>query len=71
MLKRAAEKAVHIALVLILGPRRESAQDELLRQPGERALAGVDKEVPQQQAAAAILSRIVGIRGGSRGQIAT
>jgi hypothetical protein len=56
---------------LILGFGREPPQDELLSYVGQRALAGGDNEIPQEQAWPAIRLGIIGIRQGRRGQIAT
>src|SRR5258708_8098872 len=55
----------------MLGFGREPAQEELLCEVGERALAGVDKGAREPPPRAAIRRRIVGRRDGSRGQIAT
>jgi len=57
-------------LLLILGFVRPPMQDEFLCQVSGSALTGVHNEICEEQPEAAIRFRIVGIRDGSRGQIA-
>ena len=46
------------------------AQNEFLRQVRNRTLAGINKEIAQEQSHAAIRRRVVDIRERGRGQIA-
>src|ERR1035437_5861256 len=58
-------------LVLGFAFGREPAHDKLLCQGGEHALGGVDNDSLERLPRAAIRCRVVGIREGRRGQIAT
>src|SRR5579864_110854 len=50
---------------------RDAIQDEFLCQIGSGSLAGSDQEVPEKQSETSIRRWIIGIRDGSRAEVAT